>query len=196
MPPQICPCETYVVSGASTLAPLAMGRFDRVGKHPHHASTSTARPFDVFHNAEAGTYLFFWAPDLDWHIGTQVCSYEASSCPGLIASAAHDMNVGCPYTYAAGRRPWHAEGHTAYVPLPDLTITCPSPPASPPLPPAPPPPPAWPESAGYLNETERVAGIFGGALVRVRVRIRVRMRVRIRVRIRMRVRVRVRARAS
>lgn len=164
MPPRMCPCETYVVSGASTLAPLAMGRFDRVGKHPHHVSTSTARPFDVFHNAEAGTYLFFWAPDLDWHIGTQVCSYEASSCPGLIASAAHDMNVGCPYTYAAGRRPWHAEGQTAYVPLPDLTITCPSPPASPPLPPAPPPPPAWPESAGYLNETERVAGIFGGAL--------------------------------
>ena len=55
MPPRMWPCETYVVSGASTLAPLAMGRFDRVGKHPHHVSTSTARPFDVFHNAEAGT---------------------------------------------------------------------------------------------------------------------------------------------
>lgn len=165
MPPRMCPCETYVVSGASTLAPLAMGRFDRVGKHPHHVSPSTARPFDVFHNAEAGTYLFFWAPDLDWHIGTQVCSYEASSCPGLIASAAHDMNEGCPY--ATARRPWYAagsQGQTVYVPLPDLTVTCPSPPASPPVPPAPPPPPAWPESAEYLNETERVAGIFGGAL--------------------------------
>lgn len=164
MPPRMCSCDTYEVSGASALAPLAMGRFDRVGKHPHHDSTSTARPFDVFRNAEAGTYLFFWAPKLDWHIGTQVCSYQALSCPGVIANASHDMNVGCPY--ATARRPWSttrtgSQGQTEVVTLPDLTITCPAPPASPP---APSPPPISPESAGYLNGTARVAGILGGAL--------------------------------
>ena len=165
MPPRMCSCDTYEVSGASTLAPLAMGRFDRVGKHPHHNPFSTARPFDVFHNAETSTHLFFWALNLDWHIGTQVCSYQASSCPGVIASAAHDMNVGCPY--ATAQRPWSAtrtgsQGQTEYVPLPDLTITCPAPPASPPASPL---PPIAPETGGqYLNGTNRVAGILGGAL--------------------------------
>ena len=167
MPPRMCPCETYEVSGASLLAPQAMGRYDRVGKHPHHDPSSPNRPFDVFRNAEAGTYLYFWAPSLDWHIGTEVCSYT-SSCSGVIAVASHDSNVGCPY--ATTGRPWSAkrmgsQGQTQYVPLPGLTIACPSPPTSPPAPPVA-PPLMWPAPGG--TETgytfAETGGILGGAV--------------------------------
>ena len=169
MPPRMCSCDTYEVSGASTLAALAMGRFDRVGKHPHHdsSSSSSPRPFDVFRNSQTGTYLFFWAPSLDWYIGKQICSYQSSSCAGVIARASHDSNVGCPYATAGSS--WSAkrtgaQGQTEYVPLPDLTIECPTPPASPPVAPISPPPPISPESGGYLNGPARVAGVLGGAL--------------------------------
>ena len=133
MPPRVCPCETYQVSGAAGLAPAAMGSFHRLGQHPTIRS-SQFRPFDVFSNPETGAFLFYWAPSLDWHIGWRACSYDDTSCGGLIARASRDANIGCPSASATVQ--WSIyTARVGWTPAPNLVIACPTPPFTPPAPP-------------------------------------------------------------
>ena len=140
-PPFVCPCDTYMVSGAEDVHPAAMGAYviDRT------LFSTGDRP--VFRHPVSGVYLFFWAPQYDWHLGLEVCADTVARCNNLLAHGTRDAFSLCPSSHDDTWVHWVGYGWSA---RPSLTVECPSPPPVPPVappPPAPPPSPAGPPPA-------------------------------------------------
>lgn len=157
-PPSACPCDTYVVSGAEDVHPAAMGAYiiDRT------QFAAGDRP--VFRHPVSGVFLFFWAPQYDWHIGLEVCADTGARCNNLLAHGTRDAFSLCPSSNEDTWVHWVGYGWSA---TPSLTVECPSPPPVPPdapPPPAPPPSPAGPPPA-LPSESAVSYGAVIGALV-------------------------------